>query len=194
MLTYCGDIFAIGTHMKSLYCQCMTKPTTIKKKEIIILYTLIQLYENCAWIKTGGKEDLLESPKGSSRSLGLLHHSVVVQLLSRVRLFCDPMDCNPSGSSVHGISQARILEWVAIPPPGDLPEPGIKPRSPALQVDSLPSDPPGKHHDSISITSTPEHAFVYTDPFSSIHWDPTHPFKTHLLQDFYSDSLLKDYL
>ena len=29
---------------------------------------------------------------------------------------CDPMDCNPSGSSVHGILQARILEWVAISP------------------------------------------------------------------------------
>ena len=28
---------------------------------------------------------------------------------------CDPMDCNPPGSSVHGIPQARILEWVAIP-------------------------------------------------------------------------------
>ena len=36
------------------------------------------------------------------------------QLLSSVRL-CDPMDCNPPGSSVHGILQARILEWVAIP-------------------------------------------------------------------------------
>ena len=34
--------------------------------------------------------------------------------LSCVRLFCDPMDCSPPGSSVHGISQARILEWVAI--------------------------------------------------------------------------------
>ena len=28
---------------------------------------------------------------------------------------CDPMDCSPPGSSVHGILQARILEWVAIP-------------------------------------------------------------------------------
>ena len=36
-----------------------------------------------------------------------------VKLLSRVRL-CDPVDCSPSGSSVHGILQARILEWVAI--------------------------------------------------------------------------------
>ena len=55
------------------------------------------------------------------------------------------MDCSWGGSSVHGILQARILEWVAIPrvgcpPPEDLPHPGIKPMSPvspALQVDSL---------------------------------------------------------
>ena len=47
------------------------------------------------------------------------------------------------GSSVHGISQARNLEWVAIPSPGDLPNPGLKPRSPALQADFLPSEPQG---------------------------------------------------
>ena len=41
-------------------------------------------------------------------------HVSVLLLFSRVRLFCDPMDCSPPGSSVHGISQARILEWVAI--------------------------------------------------------------------------------
>ena len=39
---------------------------------------------------------------------------------------CDPMDCSPPGSSVHGILQARILEWVTMPPPGDLPNPGTK--------------------------------------------------------------------
>ena len=50
---------------------------------------------------------------------------------------------SPPGSSVHGILQARILEWVAISP-GDLPYPEIEPRSPALQADSLPSEPPGK--------------------------------------------------
>ena len=54
---------------------------------------------------------------------------------------CDPMDCI---ASVHGILQARILEWVTFPSPGDLPDPGIKPGSPALQADSLPSEPPGK--------------------------------------------------
>ena len=54
------------------------------------------------------------------------------------------MDCSLSGSFVHGIFQAKVLEWVAIPSPGDLPEPGIEPRSPALQADALPSEPPGK--------------------------------------------------
>ena len=39
---------------------------------------------------------------------------VKVKLFSRVRLFCDPMDCSPQGSSIHGILQARLLEWVAI--------------------------------------------------------------------------------
>ena len=40
---------------------------------------------------------------------------------------------------------SRILEWVAFPSPGDLPNPGIEPRSPALQADSLPAEPQGKH-------------------------------------------------
>ena len=47
----------------------------------------------------------------------------------------------------HGILKARILEWVAIPfpSPGDLPNPRIELRSPALQADSLPAEPRGKH-------------------------------------------------
>ena len=40
---------------------------------------------------------------------------------------CDPMDCHLQDSSVLGISQARILEWVAFPSPGDLPDPGTEP-------------------------------------------------------------------
>ena len=40
--------------------------------------------------------------------------NIVVQSLSRVQLFCDPMDCSPPVSSVHGISQIRILEWAPI--------------------------------------------------------------------------------
>ena len=54
---------------------------------------------------------------------------------------CDPMECSLPGPSVHRIFQARIPERVAIPPPGDLPGPGIEPPSiafPALQADSSP--------------------------------------------------------
>ena len=40
---------------------------------------------------------------------------------------CNPMDCSPPGSSVHRISQARILEWVVISYSRDLPDPGTKP-------------------------------------------------------------------
>ena len=45
---------------------------------------------------------------------------------------------------VHGFLQARILEWVAFPSPGDLPNPGIELRSPTLQADSLPAEPQEK--------------------------------------------------
>ena len=50
---------------------------------------------------------------------------------------CDPVDCSLPDSSVHGILQARIPEWVAIPFSRDLPDPGIEPRSLALQVDDF---------------------------------------------------------
>ena len=55
---------------------------------------------------------------------------------------CDCGHCSPPGSSVPGISQARILEWLPFPPPGDLPDARIKPVSPlstALKVNSLPT-------------------------------------------------------
>ena len=53
---------------------------------------------------------------------------------------CDPVECNPPGSSVHGILQARILEWVAMP----FSRGSSQPRSPTLQADSLPFELPGK--------------------------------------------------
>ena len=60
---------------------------------------------------------------------------------------CNPMDCSPLGSSVHGILQAKIQKYwsgLPFPSPGDLPNPGIEPRSPTLQVDSLLAEPQGK--------------------------------------------------
>ena len=59
---------------------------------------------------------------------------------------CDPMDCSPPGSSVRGILQARILEWVATPSSRGSSHPGTGPMSLALQVDSLLSESPGKSY------------------------------------------------
>ena len=61
---------------------------------------------------------------------------------------CDPIDCGLAGSSVHGIVQARILEWVAISYSRDLPEQGIKPmipRASCIAGGLLTTAPPGKY-------------------------------------------------
>ena len=52
-------------------------------------------------------------------------------------MFVLEVDHSPPGSSVHGISQARILKWIATPSSRDLPHSGSEPSSPALQADSL---------------------------------------------------------
>ena len=54
------------------------------------------------------------------------------------------MDRSSPGFSVHGILQARMLKWVAIPFSRVYSNPGIEPRSPTLQTDFLLSEPPGK--------------------------------------------------
>jgi hypothetical protein len=54
------------------------------------------------------------------------------------------MDCSQPSPSVHGILQARILEWVAYPFSKDLSDPEIEPESPALEADSLPVELTGK--------------------------------------------------
>ena len=75
---------------------------------------------------------------------------------------CDLIDCSPQGSSVLWILQARILEWVAIPFFRGSSDPGIEPRSPALQTDSLLSEPPGKPYVYTSInTSVYNHLYLY---------------------------------
>ena len=56
--------------------------------------------------------------------------SEVIQLCLTL---CNPMDCSLQGSSVHGIFEARVLEWVAISFSGDLSNSGIEPRSPACR-------------------------------------------------------------
>ena len=68
-----------------------------------------------------------------------MNNQVKIKVIQLCPTLCDPMDY-----TVHGILQARILEWVAFSSPGDLPNPGIEPRSPTLQEDSLPAELQGK--------------------------------------------------
>ena len=74
-----------------------------------------------------GRSFTIES-RGSSRKQ--------VKVAQSCLTLCDPMDY-----TVHEILQASILEWVAFPFSRGLPNPGMEPRSPALQADSLPADP-----------------------------------------------------
>ena len=75
--------------------------------------------------------------KGGVPGFGML----VTQLCSSI--LCDPVDYRLSVSSVQGILQARGLEWAVIPFSRGSFQPGIKPGFPALQENSLPSEPPG---------------------------------------------------
>ena len=57
---------------------------------------------------------------------------VKVSVTQSCSTLCDPMDCSPPGSSVHGFSRQEYWSGLPFPSPGDLPNPGIEPGSPAL--------------------------------------------------------------
>ena len=63
--------------------------------------------------------------------------AVFVSVTQLCLALCNPMDCSPPGSSIHGTLQARILQWVAIPLSKNLHDSESNPRSPVLQADSL---------------------------------------------------------
>ena len=67
----------------------------------------------------------------------VLSHSIVL-------ILCDPMDCSPPASSVHEILQARILDGLPFPVPGDIPDLVTEPMSPALAGEFFTTEPPGK--------------------------------------------------
>ena len=69
---------------------------------------------------------------------------VKVKSLSRVRLFATPWTAAHQDPLPMGFSRQEYWSGLPFPSPGDLPDPGIKPRSPTLQADALTSEPPGK--------------------------------------------------
>ena len=92
-----------------------------------------------SWIGSSSRKRMV------SKNLRKPEYSMCLVAQSCLTL-CDPMDCSPPGTSVHGDSSGKntgvgcyaLLQ-------GNLPNKGIKPRYPALQMNSLLSEPPGKH-------------------------------------------------
>ena len=73
-----------------------------------------------------------------------VYHLVKVKSLSRVWLFATPWTIAYQAPPSRGFSRQEYWSGLPFPSPGDLPDPGIKPRSPALEADTLTSEPPGK--------------------------------------------------
>ena len=80
-----------------------------------------------------------------------IHNGIfsLVQLLSRVWLFATPWTVAYQASPSMGFSRQEYWSGLPFPSPGDPPNPGIKPGSPALQADALLSEPPGKSYSAI---------------------------------------------
>ena len=94
--------------------------------------------ESCAW-----KPSAAALPAGLPWSASAV--TVCARLVTESCLtLCDPVDCSPPGSSVHGILQETMLEWVAVPSSRESSWLKDQTRSLALQAESLPSEPPGK--------------------------------------------------
>ena len=70
---------------------------------------------------------------------------VCVKLLSRVRLFATPWTVTRQALLSMGFSRQEYWSGLPFPSPGDLPNPGMEPGSPALQADALSSEPPGNY-------------------------------------------------
>ena len=73
-----------------------------------------------------------------------MHVKVKVKTLSRVPLFVTPWTVAYQAPLSMGFSRQEYWSGLPFPSPGDLPDPGIEPRSPAFQADALTTEPPGK--------------------------------------------------
>ena len=93
--------------------------------------------------------------EGGHHYLHYLHHSLKVKLLSCVQLFATPWTVAYQAPPSMGFFRQEYWSGLPFPSPGDLPDPGIEPRSPAVQADALTSEPPGNpysYHQDIPIS------------------------------------------
>ena len=78
------------------------------------------------------------------------------QLLSRVRLFATPWTVAHQAQTLSmGFPRQEHWSGLPFPSPRDLPDPGMEPMSPAMQADSLPSEPPGKRDEATGVQTIP---------------------------------------
>ena len=88
-------------------------------------------------------------------------------VLSHVRLLATPLTIAHQAPLSMRFSRQEYWSGLPFPSPGDLPNPGIKPRSPALQADSLPSEPPGKPTLSVRCLVMAKTQFLFSKSLSS---------------------------
>ena len=94
------------------------------------LWKLISIFYYCDYVTIIHLISLYHN--WSAENNRMLYHEVKWSCSVVSDSFCHSMDCSLPGFSVHGIFQARVLSGLPFPSPGDLPDPGIGPRSPAL--------------------------------------------------------------
>ena len=119
----------------------LVSTSSFEKEEVSV-----QLHQIIMVLQNKFKCKVIPSPTSPNQLNTISLNYVKVFITQLCLTLCNPMDCSLPGSSVHGILQARILEWAAISFSRDLPDPGIEPWSTALQADSLLSEPLGKPH------------------------------------------------
>ena len=86
------------------------------------------------------------------------------RLLSRVQLYVTPWTVAHQAPLSIGFSRQEYWSGLPFPSPGDLPDPGIKPRSPTLQADALTSEPPGKPKELQLTKSAPKDTYFTCGP------------------------------
>ena len=101
-----------------------------------------QMTQETIWVH---RKQTMKDPEKGKPVLNLQSKTMHQRSVAKSRwTLCDPMDCSPPGSSVHGIFQARILEWAATSSSRGSSNPEIEPATPALAGGFFTNEPPGK--------------------------------------------------
>ena len=117
----------------------------------LLLLLLLSCFESCPTLRPQRRQSTrLPCPwdsLGKNTGVGchFLLQSVKVKSLSRVRLLTTPWTAAYQAPPSMGFSRQEYWSGLPFPSPGDLPDPGIEPGSPAFQADALTAEPPGKN-------------------------------------------------